>query len=271
MKYFIYKVMSLLLLVSMVCLLGSCDRDYLRYDTTSQDAIPVVNEDSLFYTFVEGQTEAIHYPIHLALIGMTRDYDREIAIDMLEMNTAQRGIHYDLPERILFVRDTTATDINLKLYPYVGLMGDTVQLFLTLKENENFRLLNGADVRNTFRLFITMQPVSAPEWWYDRALMGTNTGEMFLGPYSAELYYRFMQFFHKMEDLNPTSYQMIVEEFGEDLDYYDFWMLYGLWDTYEIPLQKYVVRPLYDYYYNEGLFTEEELEDKGIKIPEPNY
>lgn len=270
------KIIGSVLLCGMLGLWSGCERNYKQYDPQLKDAIYIVHEDKVCYVFVEGQTSESIYPVTVKLIGMTRNYEREIAFETLNENTAQLGVHYDFPESTVLPQDTTEVKINLKLYPDEELLNDTVQLFLTLKENEHFRLLNGPDIQTSLRIFITMQPQSAPGWWDNNTWVGQYKGADFLGPYSPELYYQFMHFWGLVKGKNAVLYETIAEDFGEDLnalDYNDFESLiqYGLWDSYRVPLLRYVVRPLYDYYYNEGRFTTEELAEKGIEIPEPEY
>ena len=248
----IYTIKLLCLLAVSLLLAGACSRNYLEYDTNLKDGVYLRGRDSVQYSFGIEVQGTYDYLLGVALVGMPADRDRKIEIEVVDTaTTAREGIHYEMQDdgilkagevskmiRITLIRDKDTT-----------LAERPVTLTVRLNENENFRLLPGMLSRVT--LTFSDQVQSRPVWWK----------ENYLGPYSDRLLRDFFHYYWKIEEVNPLLYARMEGELGKYLD--NLRPTLTMWTDYRIPLLKYVVTPMYEYY--------EKNPDPDVQIPEPKF
>lgn len=232
----------------------ACSRDYLRYDANQMDRIYMISQDSMIYKFnsVNLQDSMFVGP-EIHLMGLPKDYDREIEIELVDsLTTAVKDIHYRLDNKAILKAGELMTHVPLTFYRTRDpeLYTKRLTVGFRLKENEYFLLAPGM-VSPTFRAILTTERVTRPIWW----------NESYLGPYSEVLYQDFMNQYVSLETTNPVIYKTIENfvgyMFGNSMN------SPNVWDTYEYPMVKYIMHPLYDYY--------QKNPHPDVNIPTPKY
>lgn len=234
--------------------LHACTHDYMAYDTELKDGIYLMTADTVRFDFdlsIQGST--YDYILGIRILGMPAEADRAIELVVDDTaSTAVEGVHYEWRKAPLITSGEIQTMLPITLIRDrdTSLAAHPVVLTLQLKENEAFRLLPGMAHRTT--LIISSEAASQPFWWQISIL----------GPYSEQLHRDFLYYYKQIEAQNPTLFATLSASLGENLDG-NMMALLMMWGTYRIPLMKYVVMPMYEYY--------QQYPDPRVQIPEPSY
>lgn len=249
----VYIIRQFCLLAVSALLLGACSRDYLEYDTNLKDGIYLSSSDTVQYFFgIEVQGNTYDYLLRVSLMGMPSDEDRKIDFEIVDTaTTAIEGVHYEILDDGLLKKGEVSKWIHITLIrdKDPDLTERPVTLTVRLHENENFRLLPG--MSSGFTLIFSDQAQSRPIWWKDE----------YLGPYNDRLLRDFFHYYWKIEEENPGLYATMENALGKYLD--RTMPTLTMWSTYRIPLLKYIVTPMYEYY--------EKNPDPNVKIPKPSF
>lgn len=249
----VYIIEQFCLLAVSVLLLGACSRNYLEYDTNLKDGIYLSSSDTVQYSFgMEVQGNTYDYLLRVSLVGMPSDEDRKIDFEVVDTaTTAIEGVHYELWDDGILKKGEVTKWIPITLIrdKDTTLTKRSVALTVRLNENENFDLLPGMSSELT--LIFSDQAQSRPIWWKDEHL----------GPYNDRLLRDFFHYYWKIEEENPGLYATMENELGKYLD--RAMPTLKMWSTYRIPLLKYIVAPMYEYY--------EKNPDPNVKIPKPSF
>ena len=68
--------------------------------------------------------------------------------------------------------------------------------------------------RNVHRILISDGIAACPNWWYHTT---TIQWYMYLGEFREEKYRKLLELYHGIEELNPSLYAEMVEQFGENI------------------------------------------------------
>lgn len=241
-------------IVSGMVLCCACSHDYLRYDAKQKDRIYMILQDSSVYEFdgVDLQDSMLAGP-EIHLLGFPRDYDREIEIELIDsLTTAIKDIHYQLGTKAILKAGELMTNVPLIFYRTRDpeLYNKRLSVGFRLKENDYFQLAPGM-VPPAFRAILTAEEVTRPVWW----------NESYLGAYSELLYKKFMNQYVSLETTNPTIYKTIERFVGYMFS--NSIQSPRVWNSYEYPMVKFIVHPLYDYFQNNP--------HPEVNIPTPKY
>ncbi|MBD0830545.1 DUF4843 domain-containing protein [Aestuariibaculum sediminum] len=183
-KIILYITMSCL-----CCFMMACDEDTL--DTYSaKDSIyytwPVdgawiegarVYPDSLGTTFAFKPAEITEtiFPLGVSVQGNVVDYDREINVKVKESSTAVQGVHFDLPEKIIFGANKAVDSIPITLYRTADMKDNSFTLVLELVEGADFAVEMRDEIidvlteeKRDFTVFqLTVNDIiRTPKYWY---------------------------------------------------------------------------------------------------------
>lgn len=243
------------IIMSGVILCGACSRDYLRYDVNQKDKIYLILVDSAEYKFNSlNLQDSMQAGPEIHLMGFPQDYDREIEIELIDsLTTAIKDVHYRLGNNVILKAGELMTHVPLTFYRTRDpeLYKKRLSVGFRLKENDYFSLVPTGMASTFFRVILTSEQVARPVWWK----------EAYLGPYSEVLYKDFLNQYVSLQTTNPTIYKTITAYVG-----YMFSNSMNspyVWDNYEYPMVKFVVRPLYDYY--------QKNPHSDVNIPTPKY
>ena len=129
----------------------------------------------------------------------------------------------------------------------------TASLVLQIAESDEFQGVP----RNVYRILISDGIAACPNWWYHTA---TIQWYMYLGEFREEKYRKLLELYHGIEELNPSLYAEMVEQFGENIDNKTYINKNGVVteirtgffhsssNPYKMAWNRYVLSPLYEYY-----------------------
>lgn len=237
-----------------VILCGACSHDYLRYDVNQKDNVYMILVDSVVRNFNSlNLQDSMQAGPEIHLMGLPRDYDREIEIELIDsLTTAIKDVHYRFENKAILKAGELMTYVPLTFYRTRDpeLYKKRLSVGFRLKENTYFGLVPGT-TSVPFQVILTSEQVSRPIWWKDA----------YLGPYSEILYRDFLNQYVSLETTNPSVYKTITAYVG-----YMFSNSMNsphVWDNYEYPMVKFIVHPLYDQY--------QENPHPDVNIPAPKY
>lgn len=233
MEKYIIKTVRWGLLLSLFFALYSCQNDYRMYDSEIKDCVYFVGSDSVDFKFGMSKGEIALYEIPVGIIGMPKDYDRKLGIEIIrETTTAVAGKHYDIIDTTLVVKaGKVGTTIAVNLYRYMDtLMVDSIfTLNIRLMENESFRI----NMAGKLKLSFSDTEMPQPRWWDDGHF----------GPYSQMLMLDVFYYYWQLEETHPALFDRIVAEYGRNLE-----KAFGFPYQQEIAFIKYIITPMYEYY-----------------------
>lgn len=251
MKKTIYPVLFFLSALS----LSSCsETDYPTFDDSTIDIY--FTKDSTFYSFgitpLEYTAHIVELPIKI--IGGPVGQDRQVKVAIInERTNARPEVHYRLPENIVIPADSVNGVLPVTVIrEELGETETAWKMAVRLIANENFSPTLQQERKISCEALVTFNNVvSKPNWtdWQGNFAWMEN----YLGPWNPTVYVVFMDFFHKLEKTAPTTYQNLVERYGENLDqsYYTGWDVknFGGWDwDFDYTLRKHVLIPMYQYF-----------------------
>lgn len=189
--------------VCLTLLVASCSKDEL--DTYSgKDSVyftwPVegtfINNirqypDSLGFTFAfepQEKTDSI-FRLPVSVQGSVSNQERVLNVKVLPESTAKKGVHFDLPERIVVNANTPVDSIPVIFHRIPDMKDNTYTLVLELAESQDFsvemkgKVIDGltGETRSFIRFQISVNDIlKTPDYWFEPYLGSFTAKKMFL-------------------------------------------------------------------------------------------
>ncbi len=118
-------------------------RNSIYYTWSVEGYKPQVNityPDSLGFSFAfepESVTQSV-FNLQVSVQGMVVDYDREISVKVNPNSTAVSGIHFSLPDKIIFGANKATDSVPVTFYRTQDMQDSTFSLILDLAESADF-------------------------------------------------------------------------------------------------------------------------------------
>lgn len=253
----------------------SCSDTWLMYDTSQKDKLyfsdgsqnldRYLSTEAPFALLDESVTE-LRQTIPVRLLGQVADHDRTFGVRAIhdtttnyttggvarELYDAVEGEDYTIDEVIVPAGEVEGR-IEVTVKRTAKIADKTASLVLQIEDNDEFQGVP----RNVHRILISDGIAACPNWWYHTA---TIQWYQYLGEFREEKYRKMLELYHGIEELNPTLYAELVEQFGENIDNETYTTKTG--DTaemttgffvrsnnpYKMAWLRYVIGPLYEYY-----------------------
>lgn len=211
---------------AVIFFINSCtNEDYPKYDTSIKDGAYIEHFiktyedtgvesreeiDSVFYNFGFTDITEYTYEVRCAIMGVPRDYDREIKVTTNNSKYADNEFlaakedYYELPSTVILPKGEVETVIPVTLKRHLELETGRAILTLVLVANDNF------DVKGNPEFTITFddQLPETPGWW-----SSYNMGEF--TKFKGQLFFKY---FWEMEQENKYLFDKIVKRWGRNLD-----------------------------------------------------
>ena len=240
------RLIYILLVLCAVCGLHACsETDYPLFDDSTINIY--FTADSVDYSFgiVPLSTTERIVELPVKIIGAPVAHERSFKLEVVaEKTNADADLQYSIPESLTIAADSINGVVPVTIYRS-NLNEQLWKLTLRLLPNENFMPAPDVDTDMGVEAVITFNNViSKPNW------KNSWTGEFawmenYLGPWNPVVYVTFMEYFHRLEEVAPVTYQNLVDLYGENLDNGSF----SGWDwNYTFTLTKYVLTPMYAYF-----------------------
>lgn len=240
-------------LVAGILLTGCEKTDYMTYDPSFMGVY--FTEDSTRYSFgvtpLDVETYVMKLPVKI--MGTPTKEKRVLKFEVVaDSSTAIAGKHYRLPAECVIEADSVNGVLELEIIREE--LGDVQKwrLMVELLENDNFSPLEKVGARTVAIFSNVVEPPAWKDWegnptWPDDKL----------GPWNPVVWVKFMEFFRKIEETNPMTYQMLVKQLGPNLENVE----YGWPYDYDFTFTKYVLIPLYAFF--------QEHPEYEVEMPNP--
>ena len=263
------KTIIKLMCIAAALALVSCKGTWLMYDTGQKDrlyfeVLPTPEEAS----FALITDETIDYRTTVRMMGMPVDYDRTFHIEYIpaeegEMHnngttdmpvlTAREGVDFKMGDLVIPAGAVEA-DVNITLLKSDEMDDNYMKLTFKVVEDEEFLPMDPdstdlrAIVSPQFSLLVNAGDPACPYWWNASASSDDLFGwSMYVGKFYPDKFRKMLEYYHAIEEKNPSLYEQLVAQYGENLDNegltVSFWASESpaMWATY-------VLLPLYNYY-----------------------
>lgn len=169
-----------------------------------------------------------------------------------ELYDAVEGEDYTI-DKLIIPAGSVEGRIEVTVKRTEKLKDKTASLVLQIAESDEFQGVP----RNVYRILISDGIAACPNWWYHTA---TIQWYMYLGEFREEKYRKLLELYHGIEELNPSLYAEMVEQFGENIDNKTYINKNGVVteirtgffhsssNPYKMAWNRYVLSPLYEYY-----------------------
>lgn len=245
------KIYTYIVAILLFGALYSCtNEDYQLYNTSLTNKI-YFDRDSFFFQYGPREDKEVDLEVPISLIGLANfDQDVEFKVSAdIRNSTAKLGIHYDMNEIQVFMKDSVTAAIKLD-FKRDNLVKDIqYKFYLNLEANDDYIPTN----RTRCVVFFGDISLEQPAWWRpDR-----------LGTYNQEKLILFIKYFHATKDLLPVLYDDIESKWGEYLDNTSHGRYEYLLTTYVYTgyFKQHIYTPMYEYYIQSG--------DDHYKLPDP--
>ncbi|GAA4292345.1 DUF4843 domain-containing protein [Aestuariibaculum suncheonense] len=146
------KIIKYVMLLGLSCFMLGCNEDSLDtytgkdsiYYTWSVEGVYLGTSrtypDSTGFTFAFKGPEITQevYKLPVSVQGQVTDYDREISVVLDASSTAIKGVHFDLPETIVFKANQEKDSIPITLYRTEEMKDNSYSIKLNLVEGKDF-------------------------------------------------------------------------------------------------------------------------------------
>lgn len=245
-----YSLFILILFLSLV--FAACEDDnYQLYDTGQINTI-FFEKDTIRFNYGLNMDKDCDIELNLGLIGLVNT-EQDIPFVVKpdgKSSTAKLNLHYTMEAQQFFMKDSVRAHIKLDLFKDELVKNVEYKLYLQLGENEYFRPTHRTRCVVIFGDISLQQPA----WWLPD----------YLGTYNQDKLVLFVECFRQSKDKAPLIYNMIVQDYGENLDKEDYeryqWLLTT--DSHRGFLDKYIYIPMYEYY--------QQTKDPKYQIPDPS-
>lgn len=270
----------------------SCGDTWLKYDTSQKNKLyftegplnldQYISTDISFAIYDETVQE-IQRKVPVKLLGTVSDRDRTFEVAAIhdtttnyisggvqrELVDAVEGEDYTLGELVIPAGEVEG-EIVVTAKRSEKILTKTASLVLQIVETD---LFEGVP-RNIFRVLISDGTPTCPIWWrYD----AENEWYMYLGNFTPDKYRKVLEFYHGIEDTNPSLYKTMVEQFGENIDNEHYTTTTGGQadltmgfmvrsnNPQKLAWVRYVLCPTFDYY-KENFPDAEVYTDKSVSV-----
>lgn len=239
------RLLNILVCTLVVCYFTSCtNSDYLEYDLSQKDAVYLnytEETDSLFYNFgfYEITENVISIPVNL--MGMPRDYDREIKITLSNERYADADTavipaseeYFEIPETVMLKKDSTSVYVPVKLLRHHDLEEKRAIITFNIESTEDLEVRGHSEYTITF----DDKTPKTPNWW-----TSYNMGDF--TKFKGQLFFKY---FGEMEQEQKAIYDAIVERWGRFLDIMPNGSRNSPLMIYRVSFNKYVKMKMYNY------------------------
>ena len=263
------KTIIKLMCIAAALALVSCQGTWLMYDTSQKDRLyfeVLPNPEEASFALITDET--IDYRTTVRMMGMPVDYDRTFHIEYIpakegEMHnngttdmpvlTAREGVDFKMGELVIPAGAVEA-DVNITLLKSDEMDDNYMKLTFKVVEDEEFLPMDpdSTDLRAIaspqFSLLVNAGDPACPYWWNASAASDDLFGwSMYVGRFYPDKFRKMLEYYHAIEEKNPSLYEQLVVQYGENLDNegltVSFWASESpaMWATY-------VLLPLYNYY-----------------------
>lgn len=236
-----FNPINILWCAAFIAAASSCsDEDYKVYDTAQKDSVffeyrNANNElvDTVSYDFNYDIATSHTIEIPVTLMGMPKDYDRQISIVTVPDSTNMTdGVNYTISDNIIPAGKVSGTvRINLIRDKDPEILEMSKRLYLVIDENEDLKSVGD----NHFSIrYSDVRPTTRPAWWSAWYTLG----------YSFESAQLFFQYFY---ELAPKADINLYNEMIETYDHYFVkgTSVRGPLVMYEKFIRNYILIPLY--------------------------
>ena len=240
------RSIALLFPIFIIGLLISCsETDYMVYDSNYSGLY--FTSDTLSYSFGVTPTDvrSYEYRIPVSLMGKPESLDRTFSFSVVEEGTtAEYGVQYVIGKPVIMADSVVGyIPVILKRDELGGNYQDGYihyKLSLNLEADGVFTPTLSKEENSCVLVFDNA--VEQPEWlnavgekvWYESQW----------GEWHPLKLIKMVEFFHSIESVQPETYKKMVKVFGENLEH----VQYGDFYPYKTVMNKYVFKPMYDYF-----------------------
>ena len=240
-------------------------KDKLYFSDGAQSLDRYLSTEAPFALLDESVKE-LRQTISVKLLGTVADHDRTFEVQAIhdtttnyttggvarELYDAVEGEDYTIDELIVPAGSVEGR-IEVTVKRTEKLKDKTASLVLQIAESDEFQGVP----RNVHRILISDGIAACPNWWYHTT---TIQWYMYLGEFREEKYRKLLELYHGIEELNPSLYAEMVEQFGENIDNKTYVNKNGIVteirtgffhnsnNPYKMAWNRYVLSPLYEYY-----------------------
>lgn len=242
------KIKYLLGALAFTQLFIACDeKNYMTFDTDFSGIY--FNTDSTVYSFSVTPLDVHEYTLKVPvqIMGVPADVDRPISYELVsELCTATEGVQYIAEEAVVPAKSITG-HISFRILRD-SLKGDYIngytRYFLHLRLTDNEYFTPTLDSLNQVHYCKFDNAVEQPEWL-------NRLGEKVwlkssLGVWHPYKLIKMVEYFHAFEEIQPLTYQKMVELYGENLEHIEN----GHPTTYETTFKRFIYKPMYDFFSN---------------------
>lgn len=197
----IIKIIVAQLAVVLTCLSCGNDeimnfegKDVIYYKWAVESVNPLIlnpnymDSTSVSFAFQQPEIQQLTYVIPIKVQGSAKYYEREVSVSVSSQSTAQEGVHFTLPQKVVIMSDSINGYLPVTLLRTEDMKDQEFSVILNLDANENFdnNLLETRKTPNGDRYvkysefqIVVSDILSQPQYW------PTN----FLGEYSEKKLY----------------------------------------------------------------------------------
>lgn len=259
------KILCLVLSLTLV----SCQGTWLMYDAGQKgrlyfEVLPAPEQVS----FALVNDETLEVTAKVRLMGMPKDYDRTFHVEYIPAEegetynngsndfpvlTAREGTDFSIAGFVIPAGAVEA-DVDITLMKSEEMADNYIKLTFSVVEDEEFLPMDPdstdlkAILSPQYSLMVNAGEPACPYWW-DASSSGSDLfgWTMYLGRFYPDKFRKMLEFYHQIEEKNPSLYEQLVVQYGENLDKEGLSQSFfaqeapAMWATY-------VLIPLYDYY-----------------------
>ena len=253
----------------------SCYDTWLMYDTSQKNKLYFSDGAQSLdrylsteapFALLDESVKELRQTVPVKLLGMVADHDRTFEVQAIhdtttnyttggvarELYDAVEGEDYTI-DKLIIPAGSVEGRIEVTVKRTEKLKDKTASLVLQIAESDEFQGVP----RNVYRILISDGIAACPNWWYHTA---TIQWYMYLGEFREEKYRKLLELYHGIEELNPSLYAEMVEQFGENIDNKTYINKNGVVteirtgffhsssNPYKMAWNRYVLSPLYEYY-----------------------
>ncbi|MCR8669023.1 DUF4843 domain-containing protein [Aestuariibaculum sp. M13] len=161
-------------------IMGFEGKDVIYYKWAVESLNPLVlNPDyidstSITFAYELPEVKQLTYEIPIKVQGSVKYFDREVSVSVLSSSTAQEGVHFTLPDKVVIKADSINGYLPVTLLRTDDMKEQELSLKLKLEENENFnnnlletnKVLNGDRLVSYTEFEIAVSDIlTQPQYW----------------------------------------------------------------------------------------------------------
>lgn len=247
---------TLIAMIDLIVALGitSCEQtDYTSFEV-SQSSI-YFPKDSISYSFGTTPYNITTYTLNVPvkIIGTSAKEKRNFQIEIIsDRSNAKAGEQYNIPSELVIEIDSVNGIIPVEFIRENLGNDKRWQMCLHLVATEDFALAKEVGDQ----IIVNFNNIVEPPTWTDfqgNIVWPQNK----LGVWNPIVWITFMEYFRKMKETVPATYQKMVEAYGPNLEH----VTYGWPYDFDYAVQKYIMIPMYEYF--------QQHPELGVDMPNP--